>query len=72
MSLMPFHLGMKTTTGKSKMNDTQLSFVLCARGDSLELVSYLCIWGMTYTTGKSKMNATQLSFVLCARFDSIE
>ena len=36
MSLMPLHLGMKSTTRKSKMNATQLSFVLCARGDSIE------------------------------------
>ena len=37
MSLMPVHLGIKSTTGKSKINDTQLmSFVLCARGDSIE------------------------------------
>ena len=28
MSLMPLHLGMKSTTGKSKMNATHLSFVL--------------------------------------------
>ena len=62
---------MKSTTGKSKMIATQLYFVLCARGDSSQCVSCLCIWGKT-TTGKSKMNATQLSFFLCALGDSIE
>ena len=36
MSLIPLHLGMKSTTGKSKMNATQLSFVLYARGDCME------------------------------------
>ena len=33
---MILHLGIKSTTGKNKMNDTQLSFVLCARGDSIQ------------------------------------
>ena len=28
MSVMALHLGMKSTTGKNKMNDTQLSCVL--------------------------------------------
>ena len=36
MSLMALHLRMKSTTGKSKTNDTQLSFVQCARGDSIQ------------------------------------
>ena len=36
MSVMALHLGMKSTTGKNKMNDTQLSFVPCARGDPIE------------------------------------
>ena len=36
MSLILLHLGMKSTTGKSKMNATHLCFVLCARGDSIE------------------------------------
>ena len=36
MSLMALHLGIKSTTGKNKMNDPQLSFVPCAKGDSIE------------------------------------
>ena len=36
MSLISLHLWKKSTTGKSKMNVSQLSFVLCARGDSIE------------------------------------
>ena len=36
MSLKLLHLGIKSTNGKNKMNNTQLSFVRCARGDSIE------------------------------------
>ena len=36
MSVMPLHLRMKSTTGKSKMNASQLSCYVCARGDSIE------------------------------------
>ena len=36
MSVMALHLGIKSTTEKNKINATQLSFVLCGRGDSIE------------------------------------
>ena len=36
MSLMALHLGIKSTTGKNKMNDPQLSFVPCARSHSIK------------------------------------
>ena len=35
MSLMALQLRIKSSTGKNKMNDTQLSFVRCATGDSI-------------------------------------
>ena len=36
MSLISLHLWMKSTTGKSQMSATQLSFVMFAGGDTIK------------------------------------